>query len=483
MSDFIYSMNSQSFTTSQPLHQMVEDESSSTASWASSFHLPASTPPSAALDIKSTLSFPLKLRHMLQEAEDQDMAHIVSWEMEGTAFRVHLPDEFVAQIMRRWFNQTKYKSFQRQLNLYGFSRITRGPQKGCYLHPLFQRAKPDLANGIARKKITQEPDAEASLAPSWLSDTCSLLEPTPIQEAINKNNSITSSPNASATSQLAPMRAASEALAKSFEEYFQTNVNKEKPEADFPDLKKPGAVACTNALERMLDNIIPQGASSPVSVEDPSDGTKNGRGGASRPAIFPGKLHDMLDYCEGNGLEHVASWQMEGRAFKVHNIDLFMKHLMPKFFKLTKFESLQRQLNLYSFTRIARGKMKGCYHHPLFVKGGWTLSQSMQRRKPEEVVLPDFVKAEPSQADAAVVKSSAVSSAALILDEPDDLASCDSSTKPPLNASVLMPAMMMAGTNTSNGFGAFPPMNAVPQMNDNTAMGRLEFGFVPTIFN
>lgn len=61
----------------------------------------------------SNVPFPIKLRAMLAETEAKGLSHIVSWEMEGTAFRVHEPEEFVKQIMRQWFNQTKYKSFQR----------------------------------------------------------------------------------------------------------------------------------------------------------------------------------------------------------------------------------------------------------------------------------------------------------------------------------------------------------------------------------
>ena len=36
-----------------------------------------------------------------------------------------------------YFRQTKYKSFQRQLNLWGFERVSKGLEKGCYFHPCF----------------------------------------------------------------------------------------------------------------------------------------------------------------------------------------------------------------------------------------------------------------------------------------------------------------------------------------------------------
>ena len=52
-----------------------------------------------------------------------------------------------------YFNQTKYASFQRQLNLYGFSRLTTGPDQGGYYHELFLRHKIFLCRNIKRVMI------------------------------------------------------------------------------------------------------------------------------------------------------------------------------------------------------------------------------------------------------------------------------------------------------------------------------------------
>jgi hypothetical protein len=52
------------------------------------------------------------------------------------------------------FNQSKLTSFQRQLNLYGFSRITTGgPDRGSYYHPFFLRGRPGLCRSIDRQRV------------------------------------------------------------------------------------------------------------------------------------------------------------------------------------------------------------------------------------------------------------------------------------------------------------------------------------------
>ena len=53
----------------------------------------------------------------------------------------------------RYFKLGKLSSFQRQLNLYGFNRITRGPDATGYYHEYFLRDREYLAKRILRKRI------------------------------------------------------------------------------------------------------------------------------------------------------------------------------------------------------------------------------------------------------------------------------------------------------------------------------------------
>jgi len=100
-----------------------------------------------------TTPFPVKLHIMLQQIEEDGLAHVVSWQPHGRCFVVHEPKQFVKHVMPHYFKQTKIASFQRQLNLYGFSRLTGGLDKGGYYHELFLRSNRSLAYDIHRIRI------------------------------------------------------------------------------------------------------------------------------------------------------------------------------------------------------------------------------------------------------------------------------------------------------------------------------------------
>ena len=101
----------------------------------------------------SQLSFPLKLHRILDQAEKDGKKDVISWLPHGKAFLVHDVDRFVNEIMSQHFNQTKYPSFQRQLHMYAFNRITFGRDKGAYHHDKFQRGQPELCMTMVRTRV------------------------------------------------------------------------------------------------------------------------------------------------------------------------------------------------------------------------------------------------------------------------------------------------------------------------------------------
>ena len=103
-----------------------------------------------------TEPFPEKLHKMLEATEKEGKGDIVSFFSHGRAFAIHQPRKFVSDIMPRFFNQSRLTSFQRQLNLYGFKRIS---QYVCI--ELF------LSFGISRRFISNFVHAFLLASPFW----------------------------------------------------------------------------------------------------------------------------------------------------------------------------------------------------------------------------------------------------------------------------------------------------------------------------
>jgi hypothetical protein len=96
----------------------------------------------------SEYNFPRKLYRLLEDAETNPAYQaIVSWNMDGKAFKVHCKKRFVELILPNYFDQTQYASFRRQLNMYSYQRVSIG----TYTNPFFMRGRKDLLDKVVRK--------------------------------------------------------------------------------------------------------------------------------------------------------------------------------------------------------------------------------------------------------------------------------------------------------------------------------------------
>jgi len=97
--------------------------------------------------------FPAKLYDLVdghsQVPEDEA---IVTWCENGLAFIVRDLNRFCEEVLPAHFCHNKWASFIRQLNLYGFRRITQGQSSGAYWHKFFQKGEPHLLRGIKRSR-------------------------------------------------------------------------------------------------------------------------------------------------------------------------------------------------------------------------------------------------------------------------------------------------------------------------------------------
>jgi hypothetical protein len=115
--------------------------------------------------------FPLKLHSFLDTLEASGAGKgIIGWLSHGRAFAIHDPVAFSEALMPSYLGQTKYSSFQRQLHLYSFQRISTGRDKGAYYHENFLRGKPELLSYMVRTSVNgrgfrqrANPDSEPNL--------------------------------------------------------------------------------------------------------------------------------------------------------------------------------------------------------------------------------------------------------------------------------------------------------------------------------
>ncbi|KAL7465373.1 hypothetical protein ACHAXS_005695 [Conticribra weissflogii] len=88
------------------------------------------------LDNDVPMTFPQKLMEVLANREISD---IITWLPHGKGFIILQKRKFAAEVMPLYFKHSKFTSFTRKLNRWGFTRITRGPETGAYYHKFFQR--------------------------------------------------------------------------------------------------------------------------------------------------------------------------------------------------------------------------------------------------------------------------------------------------------------------------------------------------------
>lgn len=112
--------------------------------------------------------FPQTVHLMLSDLERLGMHDIASWiPGSNSHFAIHKNKEFVNCVMPTYFNTNNLASFQRQMNMYGFVRVTDDCQeKGAYHHELFIKNQPLLSTKIKRKQVAGKKAAAATSSTS-----------------------------------------------------------------------------------------------------------------------------------------------------------------------------------------------------------------------------------------------------------------------------------------------------------------------------
>ena len=101
--------------------------------------------------------FGVKLNKMLTNLAEKGQEDIVSWGPGGASFLIHDTQRLVSEALPAYFDQTKYKSFRKQLSFYGFARILGGPLEGSYWHPPRSAEDKSKCAAIFLARITTKP--------------------------------------------------------------------------------------------------------------------------------------------------------------------------------------------------------------------------------------------------------------------------------------------------------------------------------------
>jgi hypothetical protein len=89
-------------------------------------------------------AFPHLLFMMLEREEGRH----INWCADGLSFEVPDKDVFVRETLPRYFRHSRFASFQRQLNLYGFKKSDEGELR--FEHPDFLRDAPQRVTKVLR---------------------------------------------------------------------------------------------------------------------------------------------------------------------------------------------------------------------------------------------------------------------------------------------------------------------------------------------
>ncbi|GKY91524.1 hypothetical protein MPSEU_000125900 [Mayamaea pseudoterrestris] len=106
-----------------------------------------------------------------------ELVDVVAWMPHGRSWRVLKPREFEVRVIPRFFEHSKFSSFIRQANGWGFRRITQGRDRNSYYHPLFLRGIPHLCKEMKRPGVSEKQAADPEQEPDFYK--ISEMYPTP----------------------------------------------------------------------------------------------------------------------------------------------------------------------------------------------------------------------------------------------------------------------------------------------------------------
>lgn len=106
---------------------------------------------------ENALNVPAFLSKLWKMVNDPTTDHLISWGQSGSTFVIENKAQFWYELLPVYYKHNNMSSFVRQLNMYGFHKISTyegiesDKDELQFFHQYFQRHKPDLLKNIKRK--------------------------------------------------------------------------------------------------------------------------------------------------------------------------------------------------------------------------------------------------------------------------------------------------------------------------------------------
>lgn len=110
-------------------------------------------------------TFPAKMHAILTNPNLND---IVAWAPHGRSWTILKPRAFEVRILPKYFEHSKFSSFVRQANGWGFRRLSSGNDRNTYYHEYFLRGMPWLVKKMRRPKVNEKKSISPEQEPGFV---------------------------------------------------------------------------------------------------------------------------------------------------------------------------------------------------------------------------------------------------------------------------------------------------------------------------
>lgn len=109
----------------------------------------------------------------------------------------------------------------------------------------------------------------------------------------------------------------------------------------------------------------------------------------SQVCEIPGFLKKTYNILEKEEFSPIICWSSDGKSFRIKDVKLFEKEVLPLYFKHNKCTSFVRQLNMYDFHKLRLKDKSKEFKHAYFQRGKFGLLAHIQRKTTENSSVED----------------------------------------------------------------------------------------------